>query len=51
MNDIRRHVERKWDKSFQRIRLFNSEGVEYHEEDLEFIKNSATIYVSRGIIV
>lgn len=29
--------------------MFTSEGVELGEEDIEFIKNSATIYVSRGI--
>ncbi len=49
MNDIKKHVERKFDKSFLKIRLFTSEGVELGEEDIEFIKNSATIYVSRGI--
>lgn len=30
------------------LRLFNSEGGEYFEEDLNYIKDKATIYASKG---
>ena len=30
------------------MRLFNSEGAEYFEEDLEFVKNKTVLYASNG---
>lgn len=36
-------------KHFKQLRLFNQEGVEIYEDDLEYMKNGVTLYVSRGI--
>ena len=30
------------------FRLFNSEGLEIYQEDLPFLKNQETLYVSQG---
>lgn len=30
------------------IRIYNSEGSEYFEEDLDYIKNGSVLYVSKG---
>ena len=30
------------------LRLFNSEGAEYFEDDLSFVKNKMVLYASRG---
>jgi serine/threonine protein kinase len=30
------------------VRLFNSDGAEYYEEDLKYIKNKAVLYATRG---
>ncbi len=32
----------------KKLRLFNFEGLEIYEEDLNFLKNNETLYVSRG---
>lgn len=31
-----------------KLRLFNSEGLEYFEEDLQYVKDKTTLYASRG---
>lgn len=31
-----------------KLRIFNHEGLEVYEEDLQFLKNNETLYVSRG---
>ncbi len=33
---------------FSHLRLFNSEGAEYFEDDLEFVKNKTVLYASNG---
>ena len=33
---------------FTRLRLFNEEGAEYFEDDLQFVKNNTSLYASRG---
>ena len=30
------------------LRLFNSEGAEYFEDDLQFVKNKTALYASNG---
>lgn len=30
------------------VRVYNSEGSEYFEEDMDFIRNGAVLYVSKG---
>lgn len=32
----------------ENLRIFNHEGLEVYEEDLSFLKNNETLYVSRG---
>jgi hypothetical protein len=44
--DIRRVLEQKMKCSFTRLRLFNLEGVEIMEDDLEFQKAGTTLYAS-----
>jgi serine/threonine protein kinase len=48
MAEIQRAVEAKWNLRLKRIRIFNAEGVEYFEEDLEYLKTNENIYISRG---
>ena len=33
---------------YNQIRIYNSEGSEYFQEDLDFIQNNSVLYVSRG---
>ncbi len=47
--DIRRSLEQKMKISFSRLRLFNQEGVEIMEDDLEFQKQGIILYASQGI--
>ena len=36
------------EKGFHQLRLFNHEGVEIMEDDLEFVKNGTLLYASKG---
>jgi hypothetical protein len=36
--------------NIKRLRLFNAEGVEIQEDDMEFLKNGAVLYASRGMV-
>ena len=33
---------------FSKLRLFNEEGAEYFEDDLQFLKNYTSLYASKG---
>lgn len=46
--EITRAVEARWNLRSKHIRLFNAEGVEYFEEDFEYVKPNENVYVSRG---
>jgi hypothetical protein len=35
-------------KNMTHLRLFNGEGVEIYEDELEFQKNNSTLYASKG---
>jgi len=35
-------------KNISRLRLFNEQGVEIFEEDINFLKNESVLYVSIG---
>lgn len=48
MTEIGRAFESKWNFRAKRIRIFNAEGVEYFEEDLEYVKMNENVYISRG---
>ena len=37
----------KWDSSLK-IRIFTQKGIELHENDVKYIKDKDTLYVSRG---
>jgi hypothetical protein len=41
-------IESKVEKGFSVLKLFNPEGVEIMEDDLEFVKDGATLYASKG---
>lgn len=41
-----RHIARLYNCS--KLRIYNSEGSECFEEDLDFIKNDSVLYISRG---
>ena len=45
-SDIRKTLDSRLDKGFSHLRLFNNEGVELMEDDLEFIKDGAKLYAS-----
>ena len=47
-SDIRRFLEKKFERNFTKLRLFTIEGVEIMEDELEFVKNNTTLYASRG---
>lgn len=49
-SEIRRMLDQKLEKGFSRLRLYNHEGVEIMEDDLEFIKTGASLYASKGFI-
>ena len=48
MSDIRKILESKLERGFNTLRLFNPEGVEITEDDLEFVKNGSILYASKG---
>ena len=33
---------------FKKLRLFNEEGAEYFEDDIQFVKNKTSLYASKG---
>lgn len=45
-SDIRKTLDSRLDKGFNQLRLFNNEGVEIMEDDIEFIKDGAKLYAS-----
>lgn len=48
-SDLKNMVKSKWSlKHIKTLRLFNSDGVEMFEEDLTFLKDKTTLYVSQG---
>lgn len=47
-HDIRRYLQQRWDVKFEKLRLFNQEGVEQTEDDLDYIKNGTVLFASRG---
>lgn len=42
MNDIKKLL------GISQVRLFNSDGAEYFEDDLKYLKNKAVLYATRG---
>lgn len=48
-SEIRKSLQSKWDIYFNRLRLFNCEGVEITEDDLDYIKNGTVLFASKGI--
>lgn len=49
MHEIRSIVCNKLDlRGVTEFRLFNTEGVEIYEDDLEYIRNNSILYASRG---
>jgi predicted RecB family endonuclease len=48
-NDLKKILDSKLERGFtSMLRLFNFEGVEMMEDDLEFVKAGATLYASKG---
>ncbi|CAD8142472.1 unnamed protein product [Paramecium pentaurelia] len=47
-SEIRKSLQQKWDTQFNRLRLFNQEGVEITEDDLDYIKNGTVLFASKG---
>jgi hypothetical protein len=41
-NDIKKLL------NLNNVRLFNSDGAEYFEDDLKYVKNKAVLYATRG---
>ncbi|KAM3134618.1 hypothetical protein pb186bvf_013260 [Paramecium bursaria] len=48
LSDIKRQLQTKWDTHFQKLRLFNSEGVEQMDDDLDFLKTGSILFASKG---
>ena len=48
-SEIRKMLEQKLEKGFAKLRLYNHEGVEIMEDDVEFIKAGASLYASKGL--
>jgi serine/threonine protein kinase len=46
--EIRKTLDSRLEKGFNTLRLFTNEGVEIMEDDIEFIKDGATLYASQG---
>lgn len=42
MNDIKKYI------SHTNLRLFNSDGAEYFEDDLVYLKNKTVLYATKG---
>lgn len=52
MADLLRELDERWGIRLKKgIRIFNAEGVEYDQNDLKYLKQSESIYVSRGTSV
>ena len=49
--EITKYIEEKLDWRAKTIRLFSPQGVEIFQDDLDFLKNGATLYVSKGIFI
>ena len=47
-NDIKKFANDRFNSKYEFIRLFNAEGVEIMEDDLEFIKNNSVLFISKG---
>ncbi|CAK75963.1 unnamed protein product (macronuclear) [Paramecium tetraurelia] len=47
-HEIRKTLQQKWDTYFNRLRLFNQEGVEITEDDIDYIKNGTVLFASKG---
>ena len=47
-SDIKKFVSEKFQLKIDYLRLFNAEGVEIMEDDLEFLKNNTSLFVSKG---
>lgn len=46
--DIANALSNRFHFDSRTIRIFNREGVEFDREDLSYVKNSETLYISRG---
>jgi len=46
--DVQKVVEEKYPSHFKKLRLYNIEGVELNEDDLEYVKNDTTLFASGG---
>ncbi|CAK75480.1 unnamed protein product (macronuclear) [Paramecium tetraurelia] len=47
-SEISQSLQQKWDAYFNRLRLFNQEGVEITEDDLDYVKNGTVLFASEG---